>query len=195
MFTGIITDVGTVTSVSKDDDRLRVRIESAYEDLVVGESVAVNGACLTVTSCNGGEFDVDIIVTSRGRTTFDALLEGDRVNLERALRVGDRLGGHFVQGHVDGVGEINGTRTQGDALLVDIRVPEEVAAVSVLHGSITVDGVSMTVNDRPSTNTVQISLIPHTRAATTLGALERGDLVHVEGDLLGKFVNQLMSNR
>jgi len=169
-----------------------LRIRAPYRGLKKGESVAVNGACLTVERVVKGGFTVHVVQTTEGRTLFAEYAAGRRVNLERALRATDRLGGHFVQGHVDGVGTVaRVAEQQGDALLLDIRVPPEVDEATVAHGSIAVDGVSLTVNARPAKGVIQVSLIPFTRAQTTLGALQRGDRVHVEGDLLGKYVRQL----
>ncbi len=117
------------------------------------------------------------------------------MNLERALAVGERLGGHFVQGHVDGVAEVLDVTPRGDAVLIDVKVPGEIAAVTVLHGSIALDGVSMTVNAIPEPGVVQVSVIPFTYEHTTLGTLSVGDRIHVEGDMLGKFVKQLLDSR
>src|SRR6185503_4282888 len=124
-------------------------------------------------------------------TRFSEMREDGRVNLERALRMNDRLGGHFVQGHVDGLGEVIALSESKDALLIDLRVPIEIAAITVLHGSIALDGVSLTVNEVPEPGAVQVSLIPYTRLHTTLGQLRVGDKVHVDGDLLAKVVAQL----
>ena len=192
MFAGIVTACGRVCAVDRADAAHTLSIESPYGDLVVGESVAVNGACLTVVAVHGTQFTADVMGPTRERTRLADLAVGDRVNLERALAVGDRIGGHFMQGHVDGVGRVTGLRDEADAWLVDIAVPPEVAQVTVLHGSIAVDGVSLTVNGVPRPGEVQVGLIPHTRAATTLGGLQVGDQVHVEGDLMGKLVRQLM---
>lgn len=195
MFTGIVTAVGRVAGARQDGDRLRLRIEAPYDDLALGESVAVDGACLTVVVVGHGWFEVDVVGTTRGRTRLAALGEGERVNLERALGATDRLGGHFVQGHVDGVAEVTAVRETADAVLVDLALPPDVAEVTVLHGSIAVHGVSLTVNALPDPGTVQVALIPHTRAATTLGRLAVGDMVHIEGDLIGKYVRQLLAAR
>jgi riboflavin synthase len=123
------------------------------------------------------------------------LRQGDQVNLERALAVGDRLGGHFVQGHVDGLGTVTGVKQSEDALLVDIDLPPDVVDITVLHGSIAVDGVSLTVNAIPQPGRIQISLIPFTLEQTTLGGLKVGDQVQIEGDMIGKFVRQLVAPR
>lgn len=195
MFTGIVTARGRVVRVERQPDRLRVSIQAPYRDLVPGESVAVNGACLTVVEVAGECFQVEVVATTRDRTRLGEFVAGDEVNLERALAVGDRLGGHFVQGHVDGLGRVVAVRDREDARLVDLEVPPEVAEVTVLHGSIAVDGVSLTVNAIPEPGRVQVALIPYTRERTTLGRLQPGDRVHLEGDLIGKFVRQLLAAR
>jgi len=158
-----------------------------------GESIAVNGACLTVERAVKGGFSVHVVETTEGRTLFGEYATGRRVNLERALRATDRLGGHIVQGHVDGVAVVQRVERRGDAWVYDLRVPDAVRQVSIPHGAITVDGVSLTVNDLPGVELVQVSLIPFTREHTTLGTLGVGDRVHVEGDVLGKYVRQLCS--
>ena len=193
MFTGIVATTGTIRSVTAVADRMQITVEAAFRDLVLGESVAVDGACLTVVEIMTDAFRVDAVVTTRGRTKFDEVREGDRVNLERALSVGERLGGHFVQGHVDGVGVVAAVQRESDAMLIDIEMPQDVAEISVLHGSIAVNGVSMTINALPAEKIVQISVIPFTLEHTNLGELAAGDRVHLESDMLGKFVRQLMA--
>ena len=192
MFTGIVTAIGEVARAERGADRLALTIRSPWDDLGTGDSIAVNGACLTVVERTGGAFRVDVIVTTRGRTVLESLQPGDRVNLERALAVGDRLGGHFVQGHVDGVGQIVGLRENEDAWLMDVRLPEEVATLSIPHGSIAIDGVSLTISEMLGPDTVQIGLIPFTMQHTTLGDRRVGDRVQVEADMLGKYVRQLV---
>jgi riboflavin synthase len=192
MFTGIVTAMGEVVRAERGPERLALTIRSPYDDLAAGESVAVNGACLTVVECTGGTFRVDVIVTTRGRTCLETLGTGDVVNLERALAVGDRLGGHFVQGHVDGLGEIVGLRREEDAWLMDVRLAPEVAELSIPHGSIAVDGVSLTISDMLGPDTVRIGLIPYTMQHTTLGGRQVGDRVQIEADMLGKYVRQLV---
>ncbi len=195
MFTGIVTARGRITKVERRSDRLKLSIGSPYDDLAPGDSVAVSGACLTVVETDGGCFAVEVVTTTRGRTRLADLLQGDEVNLERALVVGDRLGGHFVQGHVDGLGTVIAVRQSEDALLVDLDLPPEVRDVTVLHGSVAVDGVSLTVNAMPAPGRIQVALIPFTLQETTLGGLKVGDRVHVEGDMIGKFVRQLVAPR
>ncbi len=192
MFTGLIDDVGTIRDVATSGAGRELRIESRYRDLVDGESVAVNGACLTVLARGGDWFSVAAVETTLGRTTMDEWRSGRRVNLERALRVGDRLGGHFVQGHVDGVAIVDAVRQQGDARLVDLALPVGLAELMVPHGSVAIDGVSLTVNELPAPGALQLSLIDFTLRHTTLGELAVGDRVHVEADMLGKYVQRLL---
>lgn len=195
MFTGIITDVGSVQRARSRTDGLELAIQCAYPDLQLGESIAVDGACLTVQSLTERAFAVHIVGTSLERTRFGEYSAGRQVNLERALRVGDRLGGHLVQGHVDGIGRITLIQQRNDGLLLDIRVPEAVARISVPLGSITVDGVSLTVNAKPEPHVVQISLVPFTLQHTTLGERAVGDPVHLEADTIGKYVAALLDER
>ena len=190
MFTGIVSAVGTVRAVKATARGLRLTIAAPYRGLAIGESVAVDGACLTVVAKGKGTFAVEAVTTTRGRTKVDAYVRGTRVNLERALRASDRLGGHLVAGHVEGVGTIESRRGTGNILL-DVSVPDEVFELCVPHGSIAVDGVSLTINAMPKRNVVQVSLIPHTLEQTTLGGAGVGHRVHLEADLIGKFVRQL----
>lgn len=194
MFTGLIDDVGRITSVTSTDAGREFRIECRYADLTPGESIAVNGACLTVREQGPQWFTAAAVTTTLDRTTMGAWSAGTRVNLERALRVGDRLGGHFVQGHVDGVATVETVEQRGDARLIDLALPPGLAELMVPHGSVAVDGVSLTVNDLPASGggALQLSLIDYTLRHTTLGALVAGDRVHVEADMLGKYVQRLL---
>ncbi len=187
----MISAVGTVTAADHSDDGLELEIEATYGDLAVGESIAVDGACLTVVRVAGSSFTVHVVTTSIDRTFFGATRPGSRVNLERALCLGDRLGGHLVQGHVDGVGHVVAVTRLNDAVLVDLSVPDEIARICIPLGSIAVNGVSLTVNAIPGAGVVQISLIPITLDETTLGSLTVGDPVHLEGDVIGKYVAAL----
>lgn len=175
---------------------VELRVTASYKGVKKGESVAVNGACLTVERVVKGGFTVHAVATTLDRTLIGEWRKGQAVNLERALRARDRLGGHFVQGHVDGIGTVEATTSKGatsngNAWLIDVGVPADVAETTILHGSITIDGVSLTVNEIPRPGVVQVSLVPFTREHTTLGRLEPGDRVHVEADVLGKYVRQL----
>ena len=192
MFTGLVDAVGTIDRVTETSVGREFLIRSHYDDLADGESVAVNGACLTVRDRTDGRFTVAAVVTTLGRTTMSDWVAGKRVNLERALKASDRLGGHIVQGHVDGVGTVCRVQRLEDAVLVDVAVPSGIAELLVPHGSITVDGVSLTVNAIPEPSVVQLSLIEYTLRHTTLGTLSPGDKVHVEGDVIGKYVRRLM---
>ncbi|HET8713753.1 MAG TPA: riboflavin synthase [Gemmatimonadales bacterium] len=189
MFTGIVEAVGRVVAVQNHDGAV-LRITAPFRAVKKGESIAVNGACLTVERVVKGGFTIHAVATTLGRTLIGEWKKGDAVNLERALRVSDRLGGHFVQGHVDGVGTVERVHEADDALLIDVRVPRDVLETTVLHGSITLDGVSLTVN-KMTPSGIQVSLVPFTREHTTLGGLKTGDRVHVEADVLGKYVRQL----
>jgi riboflavin synthase len=195
MFTGIVTAVGRVRETRPDGGGVDLVIDAPYRDLSLGESVAVDGACLTVKDTGPGWFGVHVVTTSVERTSLGRYAVGRRVNLERALRVGDRLGGHLVQGHVDGTGEVLRVANEADARLLDIRVPAEVARISIPLGSVTVDGVSLTVNATPAPDVIQVSLIPFTLQETTLGERVPGDAVHLEGDTIGKYVRALLKER
>jgi riboflavin synthase len=189
MFSGIVEAVGRVVEIVPVDNGCRLRIETPFADeLGDGDSVAVEGVCLTTTGRGGGSFQVEAIATTLSRTTLGRLVPGDGVNLERALALGDRLGGHIVQGHVDAVGDVIGIERDGEHVLLDVGLPDIVAEVTVLHGSIAMNGVSLTVNAMPAPDVAQVALIPFTWDHTTLRDLETGDGVNLEGDMLGRFV-------
>lgn len=191
MFTGLVTDVGTIERVSETPAGRELRVRSAYTDLRPGESVALNGACLTLLDRGDGWFTVAAVTTTLERTSIGMWGKGKRVNLERALALGDRLGGHIVQGHVDGVARVTRTRHESDALLIDLALSEGLQELMVPHGSLAVDGVSLTVNELPAPDVVGVSIIDYTARHTTLGELRDGDLVHVEADIIGKYVQRL----
>lgn len=194
MFSGLVDSVGTLDHVAETEAGREFRIACGYDDLADGESIAVNGACLTVRAHGAGWFSVAAVSTTVGRTTTGRWRAGQRVNLERALRLGDRLGGHLVLGHVDGVARVRGVESQGDARLVDLALPPGLAELMVPQGSLTVDGVSLTVNALPAPDVAQVSLIEYTIRHTTLGGLREGDEVHVEADVIGKYVQRLMAS-
>ena len=195
MFTGLIEKMGTIRRVEPMPDsgrRLVVEEASIAPELKIGDSVAVNGACLTVVSLAGDSFDFQVGPETLAKTNLHSLMPGDRVNLERSLRVGDRLGGHFVQGHVDCVGTVDGRARDGEWELVWFRCPKELTRLMVPRGSIAVDGVSLTVvqveDDR-----FMVMLIPHTLDQTTLGFRNVGDAVNLEADMLAKHVQKLVA--
>ena len=193
MFTGLVDDVGVVERVERTDAGRELRIRSRYTGLADGESVALNGVCLTGRESGAGWFDVAAVVTTLGRTTIGEWVAGRRVNLERAMRLGDRLGGHLVQGHVDDVGVVVDQRRERDANLIDVRLPADLEPLMVPHGSVAVDGVSLTVNALPAPGILQLSLIEFTERHTTLGDLRAGDRVNIEADMMGKYVRQLVA--
>lgn len=191
MFTGLITAVGEIVRASDTEAGRELVIAAAYSDLVLGESVACNGVCLTVREFAEGRFTVAAVVTTRERTTIGRWTVGTQVNLERAMALGDRLGGHLVQGHVDGLGQVVAAQLRDDAWILDLRIPEDVDALVVPRGSIAVDGVSLTVVELPAAGVLRLSVIEHTRRHTTLGALRVGDAVHLEADILAKHLKRL----
>ncbi|HEY3134264.1 MAG TPA: riboflavin synthase [Gemmatimonadaceae bacterium] len=191
MFTGLIEQVGEVESVRQTDAGRELRIRAPFDDLNDGESIAINGACLTVREFGKGWFDVAAVTTTLERTTIAAWKKGTRVNLERALRAEGRLGGHIVQGHVDCVGVVAAVEREGDAHLVDLSIPAAFEPLFVLHGSIAVDGVSLTVNDVKPRG-LQVSLIEYTLRHTNLGELKPGSKVHIEADIIAKHVRRLL---
>ncbi len=198
MFTGIVERTGTIRAVERHATTQRVRIECGEDlasELGLGDSVAVDGACFTVVAVEGGAFEVDIIGTSLARTVAAGYEEGRVVNLERALRMGGRLDGHLVQGHVDGTGFLNEIREDGEFWRMEVRIPAEVAEHTVERGSITINGVSLTVADMPEAGVCGIGLVPFTYEHTNLGRLRPGDPVNVEGDLIGKYVGRILAQR
>lgn len=191
MFTGLIEQVGEVENVRQTDAGRELRIRAPFNDLEAGESIAVNGACLTVREFGPGWFDAAAVLTTLERTTIGGWKSGTRVNLERSLRATDRLGGHIVQGHVDAVGVVTSRDLAGDAVLVDLSLPASLEPLFVLHGSIAVDGVSLTVNELKPGG-LQLSLIDYTLRHTTLGDLRAGSRVHVEADVIAKHLRRLL---
>lgn len=196
MFSGIVEAVGRVEAVTEIDNGRKLRIATPFAgELREGDSVAVEGTCLTATAVTGEAFETEAIATTLSRTTLGRLEVGSGVNLERALALGGRLDGHLVQGHVDGVGEVVGVHREGEHVLLDVKLPEVVAEVTVLHGSIAMAGVSLTVNAFPEPDVAQVALIPYTWDHTTLRDLTRGDGVNLEGDMIGRFVVDYLKQR
>jgi riboflavin synthase len=194
MFTGLIEEIGRIRDPRPlgNGRAFRIEVETVLEGLSPGDSVAIDGVCLTATSLYDDSFEVQVVATTLERTALGDYGEGRRVNLERALALGDRLGGHLVQGHVDGVGKVRSVRPVDELVLIDFDLPQEVADVTVLHGSIALNGVSLTVNALPEPGVCGVSIIPFTWSHTALADLRPGDRVNVEADLIGKYVRRLL---
>ncbi|PLX79851.1 MAG: riboflavin synthase [Desulfuromonas sp.] len=193
MFTGLIQDVGTVADVRRSGRGMQLGVTTAFpiEELELGESIAVNGVCLTVVELGQGRFDVDVSPETVERSTIGALHHGDRVNLERALRLCDRLGGHLVSGHIDGTGQVSDRRSDGNAERFTITVPPSLLRYMVDKGSVALDGISLTVN-KVDTDSFSVAIIPHSLAHTTLNNLSVGSRINIEADLLAKYVEKLL---
>ncbi|URD60166.1 riboflavin synthase [Sphingomonas sp. KRR8] len=199
MFTGIVTDIGTVRSAEERGD-LRLVIGCGYDmtGVALGASIACSGCCLTVVDKGEDWFAVDVSAETRSKTAAGLWQEGARLNLERALRMGDELGGHLVTGHVDGLGEVLGVCAEGDSLRVGIRVPRQLGPMLAPKGSITLDGVSLTVNevrDEEDGTHFAINLIPHTAHETTLGSISAGRQLNVEVDVLARYLDRMLAAR
>ncbi len=193
VFTGLVQDVGRLQRFDRTGAGARLTIETALEtgDFELGESIAVSGACLTVVSISGGSFAADASPETLSRTRLGRLKIGSEVNLERALRLGDRLGGHIVQGHVDGVGKITELRDQGEFSILGISSPSELAPHLVPKGSVAIDGISLTINEVRDA-AITLTVIPHTLKATALRNAGPGDEANLETDILGKYVERLL---
>lgn len=196
MFTGIVTDIGTVIDLKKNGD-LRARIATGYDvgGIDLGASIACEGVCLTVVALGASPrnwFEVDISAETLRKTNIGAWENGQRINLERALRVGDELGGHIVSGHVDGLAEVVATQAEGDSLRVSFRAPDALAKFIAPKGSVALNGTSLTVNDVRGAE-FDINFIPHTQAVTTWGAVKRGDWANLEVDTMARYVARLQS--
>jgi len=196
MFTGIIEGMGTVLKRSLAGGGARVNIQAGAlaDDLRTGDSISVDGACLTVTAVRAGGFTCDLSAETLSRTTLGSLRAGSRVNLEQPVRLGDRLGGHLVTGHVDAVGRILERVAQGEGKFLRIRFPRDLASLLVMKGSIAVDGISLTVAEL-SRDIFGVAIIPHTLRHTTLGIKRVGDPVNLEADLVGKHIARLLPKR
>lgn len=196
MFTGIVEEIGAITSMEKTltGTRMTILASTVLGDLKLGDSVSVNGTCLTVVSRNEQGFSVDVSPETLSVTTLSLLAPGSPVNLERAMKLSERIGGHLVAGHVDGVGTIRGRHQENNAIVFTIEAPPEVLRYCVMKGSVTVDGISLTIND-VSEHGFSVTIIPHTAKMTTLGLKQMKDLVNLEADLIGKYVERLLQER
>lgn len=196
MFTGIVEEMGAVKAVDQTlaGTRLRLLAKLILDDLPLGASVSVNGACLTVVDVDDQGFAVDVSPETLSVTTLGELATGDPVNLERAMKLSERIGGHLVSGHVDGVGEIASRRQDGNAVVLTIEAPPEIMRYCVPKGSMTVDGISMTINGVQD-RSFSLAVIPHTAQSTTLGMKQAGARVNLEPDLIGKYVERLLQER
>ncbi|KTT74157.1 riboflavin synthase [Sphingomonas endophytica] len=195
MFTGIVTDIGTIDSVEERGDR-RVHIATGYDTATIdlGASIACSGVCLTVVATEPGRFTVDVSGETVARTARDQWQPGRRLNLERAMKLGDELGGHIVTGHVDGIATIVAIDADGDSRRIAFRIDPALAPFLAPKGSVTIDGVSLTVNsvtDAADATVFTVNLIPHTQSVTTLGALETGQAVNVEIDVLARYLQRM----
>ncbi len=193
MFTGLIQGQGTLLRTDRHGPDARLVIQAHYDmrGLTLGESIAVDGACLTVVSFQGNLFTVDVSLETLSRTTLGQKPPGNRCNLERALQLGDRLGGHLVTGHVDGMGKLRSRRQEGRSWRLHFEVPSELDRYIIEKGSIAVNGISLTVNGCGQ-GSFDVNIVPHTLAETTLGEVKLGEAVNIETDLLGKYVEKML---
>ena len=194
MFTGIIESLGTIRRIETQGEGkiLVIACDLDLSGTGIGDSIAVNGACLTAVSLGKGQFKVDMAPETVSRTTFRALGPGARVNIERALKLSDRIDGHLVSGHIDGTGVVSKIETRSNAIIYDIQVPEILAAEMIEKGSVAIDGISLTINQCRE-NDFSVSIIPHTAKITTIGFKTVGDRVNIETDMLGKYVKNFLS--
>ena len=196
MFTGLIEDCGSLKNVERTSTTAIVTLSTSLplEEIVLGDSVSVNGTCLTVVAKGVKTFSADVSPETFSRTTLASLQYGSPVNLERALRVGDRLGGHIVTGHIDAVGSVTKVVSSQNSIVIEIAVPDDAGRYLIEKGSVSVDGISLTINSVTG-NSFQLSIIPHTLAVTTLKNLRPGSQVNIETDIIGKYVERLMSSK
>jgi riboflavin synthase len=195
VFTGIVGEMGSIEAISATSEGARIRLSApeTAPECAIGDSVAIDGCCLTVVAGGGGALEFDAVAETLRRTTLGSLRPGDRVNVEAAMRMGDRLGGHWVQGHVDGVGTVTAVEPDGDGVAVTFAAPAAILRTTIEKGSMCVAGVSLTVTACDD-ETFAVALIPHTRAVTTLGRLAPGARVNLEADLVGKYVAKLVAS-
>ncbi len=193
MFTGLVEEIGEITFVKRFANAAIISIEAQKitEGLQLGDSIAVNGICLTVTSFRGNTFTVDVMTETMRKTNLNGLTAGSQINLERALRLGDRLGGHIVSGHIDGTGTIQAFSKEANAVWLTIAAPPNILKYIIFKGSVAIDGISLTVAYTDDT-VFKVSIIPHTGSQTTLLKKQVGDMVNLEADMLGKYVEKFM---
>ena len=196
MFTGLIEDLGSLLDLRRSGETASLTVSTALpmSELMVGESIAVNGVCLTVTTFGGGRFTADVSPETLSKTTLGTLGRGARVNLERALRLSDRLGGHLVSGHIDGMARLSERIQQGNTWSMVFQLDPSLARQLVVKGSVAIDGISLTINE-VGDDRCSVMIIPHTLARTTLADLTVGDRVNVETDLIGKYVLRLLAGK
>jgi len=196
MFTGIVEEIGAVTSMERTlaGTRMTILASTVMGDLKIGDSVSVNGTCLTVVAKGERDFAVEVSPETLSVTTLGHLAPGAPVNLERAMRLNERIGGHLVAGHVDGVGTIRSRHQDGNAIVFEIKAPPLILRYCVAKGSITVDGISLTINE-VTDHSFSVVIIPHTAKVTTLGLKQVNDTVNLESDLIGKYVERLLQER
>ncbi len=196
MFTGIIEELGSVKGVRRQSDGMRLSVSAKVimDGMQKGDSIAVNGACLTVTEFDRSSFTADVSGETVKRTNLGKLRTGDRVNLERPMKLSDRLGGHMVSGHVDGIGIIRGLEKRGGISVFTFEAPSEVQRYIIVKGSVAIDGISLTVNEVKG-NRFTVTIIPHTAEMTTLGFKKTGDAVNLESDMIGKYVENFLRTR
>ncbi len=196
MFTGIIEGLGTIKRVKSSAQGMRISVEPDFslDSPEIGESIAVNGVCLTAVKITTGFFEADVSPETLNRSTLGLLRVGDRVNLERALRLGDRLGGHLVSGHIDGVGIVNDVKKLEEFFLFTIGIPAKLSRYIIEKGSIAIDGISLTVNSCSDSH-FSVAVIPHTALITTMGFRRAGDKLNIETDIVGKYIEKLMPYR
>jgi len=194
MFTGIIEGLGTITAVRSSGSGKRLTIQAGFDlsGSKIGDSISVSGACLTAVQIGARRFDVDVSPETLAKTTFGNVRVGERVNLERAMRLSDRIDGHLVSGHIDGIGVIDSRDAIGNAIVAAINVPEELTRYMIMKGSVSVDGISLTINSLESVR-FSVSIIPHTAGLTTIGMKQVGDEVNIETDMIGKYVEKFLS--
>lgn len=194
MFTGIIEGLGTISAIQPSTDGARITLSSdfALDGTKIGDSIAVNGACLTAVKIDGRRFDVDVSPETLEKTTIGAANIGERVNLERALRFSGRLDGHLVSGHVDGIAHLESRKRHANAIILRFRIPPHLADYMIDKGSVAVDGTSLTINDCDA-NSFEVSIIPHTAMLTTISTRKPGEAVNIETDMIGKYVKKFLS--